>query len=500
MAQSGVSDRLGPLDALFLFLEKKEMPLHIGSVFIFDGPIEVEELKSLIEAKLPLIPRYRQRIAFAPFNAGYPTWEYDSGFDIDDHIQRVRLKPGTTEALETLAGELFSKMMDRGRPLWDLTVVDGLRGGRSALIARVHHCLVDGVAGVAMLNLIMDHSPEGSPLPAKVPFHPAPPPSPAASLADELFSSYSHAVGRLLSVQSAALNAAGGILGELLQGRPAAEPGTLPELLRPVEPFPFNAPSKGPRRVAWAEFPLADVKAIKDARGVKVNDVVLMILAGAVRRYAQVHRLPIKNRLLRLMVPVNLRQEDQKQGVGNRISLIPVNIPLDMTDPVELLSEIHKRTEALKHGHAAELMVLGGTLLSVMPVPVQSMLVGLLSNNVSVLPFNMVCTNVPGPESALYMLGHKMLTYYPYVPIGDFMGVCCAMASYNGTLYFGLTGDCACAPDLSRLRDFLHDAFMEIREAVGVSTKRRSPVRRKLPRQPPKAKSSHGRAAVRDAK
>ena len=473
MPLSGVSERLGPLDSLFLYLEKKEMPLHIGSVFVFDGPIQVDQLKAAIEAKLPAIPRYRQLVVFPPLNAGYPTWEYDPDFDMDRHIQCVRVRPGTMAALEKLAGELFSKVMDRNRPLWDLTVVDGLPGKRSALIARVHHCLVDGVAGVDLMNLILDHSPEPSALPAKRPYHPAPPPSPSASFADALVSSYSHAVGRLLSLESAALNVAGGIAGELLQGSLNQVLGNTPELFRPVERFPFNAPASGPRKVAWADFPLDEIKTIKDARGVKVNDVFLMILAGAMRRYARLHRLSLERRLLRLMVPVNLRDPGDTRP-GNRISLIPVNIPLDIADPIELLASIHKRTEALKHSHAADLMVLGGTLLSSMPVPAQAMLVGLLSNNVSVLPFNMVCTNVPGPQFPLYLLGRNMLNYYPYVPIGDFMGVCCAMVSYDGGVYFGLTGDCACAPDVDRLRDFLYEAFAEIREAAGIAPARRT--------------------------
>jgi len=200
--------------------------------------------------------------------------------------------------------------------------------------------------------------------------------------------------------------------------------------------------------------------------------VLLLALAGAMRRYAHVHRLSVKDRVLRLMVPVNLRASDQNQGLGNRISLVPVNIPLDMSDPIELLGAIHKRTEALKHVHAADLIVLGGSMLAMLPIPIQAFLSGLLSNNVPVLPFDMVCTNVPGPQLPLYLLGRKMLTYYPYVPIGDFMGVCCAMASYNGTFYFGLTGDCACAPDLDRLRDFLEEALTELGERAGCSRKR----------------------------
>jgi diacylglycerol O-acyltransferase len=266
-----------------------------------------------------------------------------------------------------------------------------------------------------------------------------------------------------------------------------------------LEPFPFKAPSTGPRSVAWTEFPLAEVNAIREACGVKVNDVFLTALAGAMRRYAQVHRLSVKNRVLRLMVPVNLRSPEQN-GTGNKISLVPVNVPLDVKDPMELLRIAHHRTEELKHAHAADLVVLGGTVLAMLPIPVQALLTGVLSNVTPVLPFDMVCTNVPGPQSPLYLLGRKMLSYYPYVPIGDFMGVCCAMVSYNGTLYFGLTGDCACAPDLNRLRDFLDEALAELRERSGCAPKRRARERSKPIAEGPPAEAPEAAAIPTIAK
>jgi WS/DGAT/MGAT family acyltransferase len=463
-----VNDRLGPLDALFLYLEKKEMPLHIGSVFLLDGPISVDDLKSLIEAKLPLIPRYRQRVVFPPLQAGYPTWEFDPGFDINGHIHGIHLKRGTMEALQRLAGHIFSEVMDRNRPLWDLTVVDGLEDGRSAVIARVHHCMVDGVAGVAMMSLIMDTSPEINPLPPKKPFHPGSPLPAWEVLGDAMVSSYFHAVERVLSVQSAALNVAEKLLGGMLAGS-VPMLSSASEVLPPAQRFPFYAPSLGPRRVSWTEFPMSEINAIRHVCGVKVNDVGMMILAGAMRRYAKLHHQSVKDRLLRLMVPVNRRNGGPKQGMGNKITLAPVNVPLDIADPVELLSNIHQRTEAVKHAYAGDLTVLTGSLLATLPVPVQAQLVGMLSNTVPVLPFDMVATNVAAPDYPLYLLGREILTYYPYVPIGDFMGICCAMASYNGTFYFSLTGDCASAPDLDRLRDFLDQVFGELQAAVGLA-------------------------------
>jgi len=479
MPQNHAGDRLAPLDALFLYIEKKEMPLHIGAVFVFEGHLAVADLKSLIEAKLPLIPRYRQRLVFPPFNLGYPTWEFDPEFNLDRHIHHARIRPGTQAALEELAGEIFSEVMDRNHPLWDITVVDGLRGGRTALIARVHHCLADGIAGVSLMNQIFDQNPEPAPLPRKRPLHATPPPQPGPNLLDAMLSTYSHAVSRLFSLQSAALGVSQELLTELVQGSLGQPVDAVADLGRPMQDFPFKAPSLGPRKVSWAEFPMEEIDAVRHVYGAKVNDVCMAMLASAMRRYAHAHRLSVKNRVLRLMVPVNLRDPGQNQGLGNRISLVPVNIPLDISDPQELLRNVHRRTEALKHAHAADLVVLGGSLLAILPVAVQAQLTGLLSNVVPVLPFDMVCTNVPGPTEPLYLLGRKMLTYYGYVPIGDFMGVNCAMASYNGTMYFGLTGDSACAPDLGRLRDFLNDAFAELKASVGIQPARRP--RRKRP-------------------
>ena len=458
-----VNDRLGPLDSLFLYLEKKEMPLHIGSVFILDGPASVEDLRQLIDSKLPLIPRYRQRVVFPPLHAGYPVWEFDPDFDLNNHIHSAHLARPTLAALERFSGHLFSEIMDRTRPLWDLTLVDGLAEGRSALVARVHHSLVDGVAGIGLMNLTMDSSRERHPLPHHAPFHPPQPSAAWATLGDSMISSFFHTMERVMSFEFAALNVVGKLSQDLLTGASAPIPPAQ-ELLPPAQHFPFFAPASGPRKVSWTAFPMNQIHAIRERYDVKVNDVGMMILAGAMRRYAKLHHQGVKHRLLRLMVPVDVRNGDK--GLGNKISLLPINVPLDIVDPGELLCAVHNRAEAVKHSHASDLMVLAGSLLATLPVPVQAQLVGTLSNNVPVLPFDMVCTNVRGPDRAMYLLGRKILTYYPYVPIGDFMGVCCAMASYDGTFYFSLTGDCASAPDLDQLRDFLDEAFRELREAV----------------------------------
>lgn len=464
------SDRLTAEDAAFLYLESKEMPLHVGSVSILDGEIELEEYIQFIESKLPLIPRYRQRIVFPLFNLGHPTWEDDPDFDIRNHMCEVGLKRGTLAELQKLAGKIFSEAMDRNKPLWDLTLVHGLSGGRSAFISRVHHCLVDGVGGVGIINQML--ATDGEPRPAEPPprFHPRPMPGPATVLADTLLSSYSEMADRILSAQRAALNLTQALVSDsAVRGlNQLARLG--PELLAPVDLLPFNKPCVGPRKVSWTEFSIPEVKMIREACGGTLNDVVLAIVVTAVRRYTQLHGQGVDNRAVRLMVPVNLRHDASDNGLGNRVSMLPVTVPLDIRDPVKLLDAIRMRTEAFKSGRIGDFVHLAATWLGTTPAPVQALL-GPLANILPVPPFNLVCTNVPGPQVPLFLMGRQMLTFYPYVPIGNEMGLGCAIQSYNQKLYFGLTGDVEAVPDLDRMRDFLDEAFRELLSAAAGPSK-----------------------------
>ncbi|MBZ5609437.1 MAG: wax ester/triacylglycerol synthase family O-acyltransferase [Acidobacteriia bacterium] len=466
MARVYPGDRLASEDAVFLYLERKEMPLHIGSVSVFDGPIPFEACREFIESRLPLIPRYRQRIVAPPLNVGHPTWEPDPDFDISNHVHHAQLKRGTDAELRNFAGRLFTQMMDRSRPLWDMTIVDGLSGGRSVLISRVHHCLVDGVSGVGLLNVLLDPTlqPQSG---HKNRYHAPPLPGPSASLVDALATSYSEMVERMLSAQAATLNIVQSLMSDqALRGLDQLL-RLVPELLAPVERLPFNQACLGPRKVAWSEFSIPEVKKVREACGGTLNDVVLTVVTSAVRRYAELHGAPVKNRLLRLMVPVNLRREGEPNGLGNRVSMLPVSVPLDLRDPVKLLDAIRQRTEALKTARVADLIHLLATWVGATPAPLQALL-DPLTSLLPVPPFNLVCTNVPGPQAPLYVLGREMLTYYPYVPIGNEMGLGCAIQSYNHKLYFGLTGDAAVVPDIDRLKRFLDQALQELRQAAGV--------------------------------
>jgi len=241
----------------------------------------------------------------------------------------------------------------------------------------------------------------------------------------------------------------------------------LPELSASTERLRFNVFCRGPQKFAWTEIPLAEIKAIKGSCGTSVNDVILALVTATIRRYVELHGDSVKGRLFRIMVPVNLRGNDSTGELGNRISLVPVTIPLDIRNPRKLLAAVHERTEFLKRSHAAELVSLAGGLIGMFPTTAQA-LGGHVLSRLPFTPFNMVCTNVPGPQSPLYLLGHKMLHCYPYVPVGGEMALNCAILTYNGTAYFGFSGDVHAVPDLRRLETLLQSSFTELREAAGL--------------------------------
>jgi len=490
-------DRLSGGDALFLHLEREGMPLNVASVNVFEGVISFEACTRFIESKLPLIPRYLQRVVIPPFNIGLPTWEYDPNFDIRNHVRQVTLKRGTDAELKAVAGKILSKTMDRERPLWDFTLVHGLKGNRSGVITRMHHCLADGLAGVALLNVLMDPSPEVRPLPKKkLRLHaPARRDTPTLLLDGLITSSFS-VVQRVLTAQKELLNLFQQVVvtdhhSEETNSHP--QPGSnsnvgmpsvdefarfMPEVTASTQPLPFNVICRGPQKFSWAEIPLADIKAAKNAYGATVNDVVLTLITSTIRRYAEMQGVRVRGRLLRIGVPVNVRSKGKVKVLGNRITFVPVTVPLDIRSPRKLLAAIRERIAFLKSAHVAELVGLAGSVLGTIPTVVQ-VLVGSIVNQLPLGLCNIVCTNVPGPEAPLYLLGHKMLRCYPYVPIGGDMGINCAVLTYNGTAYFGFSGNATAAPGLDRLETLLTASFAELWKAARLGSQRRRSAPRK---------------------
>jgi diacylglycerol O-acyltransferase / wax synthase len=477
-------NRLSWGDTVFLHLERDGMPLNVACVSVLEGEIRFEDGLQFIESKLPLIPRLVKRVVAPPLNLGLPSWEYDPNFDIRNHVHEVTLKHGTDTELKALAGKIVSTVLDRQHPLWDMTFVhglkgddlkgDGLQGKRTGFILRLHHCMADGIAGVGMMGKVFDASPVAPPLPKKKIRFRVPPHDAINSLMDGVVSSYGDVVKRMLSAWADLLDMAERVAANGGNLMPTDEfSQLLPEITAFTERIRFNVNYRGPQKVAWGDIPLEDVKAIRQTCGASVNDVILALITATIRRYQELHGERVKGRLLRMMVPVSLRGSDSVGELGNRISLVPVTIPLDIRNPRRLLVAVHKRTEFLKRSHAAELVSLAGGLIGMFPTAIQAV-AGQMLSQLPITPFNLVCTNVPGPQYPLYLLGHKMLRWYPYVPVGGEMAVNCAILSYDGTVYFGFSGDVHAAPDLRRLEAFLKLSFEELRDASGVTPPRKS--------------------------
>ncbi|HKG22136.1 MAG TPA: wax ester/triacylglycerol synthase family O-acyltransferase [Blastocatellia bacterium] len=467
MAQPNLNRQLTSMDATFLYFEKKEAPMHIGSVSVFEGEIPFDKFVENVRSKLHMLPRYQQKVVPDPFNIGHPTWESDTNFDIDRHIFRLQIDaPGTDAELITLAGRLFSPMMDRGKPLWDIYLVYGLKGKRSAMIARVHHCMVDGVSGVDLLKVVLDISP--TPAPPPKPEYVPPPPRPDATrqLFDSLLGSMQEGMSRWMEFQNGLLNLTQALTSEQNRGAARKMAALLPSLAAPAPLLPFNRPCSGERKLVWSEFSFAEARAIRGALGGTVNDVVLTALSGAVSRYVRMHGQQTRGRNLRVMVPVSMRQEDKRGALGNLVSMLPVEIPLDLKDPLARYAHVNEKTVAMKGARIAEGMNLLSALMGILPAPVQALFGAMASTPMPA--FNMVSTNVPGPQIPLYAMGKRMIAYYPYVPVGYAVGAGCAIMSYDQKLYFGLTSDTQAMPDVERLKGFLDESFVELREKAGV--------------------------------
>lgn len=453
-------------DAFFLHIERPGQPLNIAGVSVFEGEIKLADCRAYVASKLPLIPRYRQRVVPASFDLGLPSWEFDPQFDIKNHVREATLKHGTEKELKALAGKIVSESLDRQRPLWDFTLVP-LKGGRTGLIVRIHHCMADGIAGVGAMNVIMDTSPTSPPISKKKSRVEPPPPAKdaGAALLDGLVKSYLSLFNGALTLHSGLLN-----MAQQAVANPADVPaellGVMSELAAPVERLPFNVICNGPQKFAWTEVPLADIKAIKNICGGTVNDVVLTAVTLAFGRYAAHRGVDLAGRSLRIVVPVNVRGNGDATELGNQISFVPVPLPLDMREPLKLLAVVIERVEFLKRTRAAEFVGLLGDLLSTLPNAFWKN-VGPVASQLPLSLCNIICTNIPGPQVPLYLMGHKMLSWYPWVPIGGLMGINCAILTYNGTAYFGFTGDVKAAPDLERLEKLVDQSFAELRADAG---------------------------------
>jgi diacylglycerol O-acyltransferase len=464
-------EHLSPLDAVFLDAEDADAnaSLAIASVAIIDGPApDQDDIVRTIAGRLPLVPRYRQRVLRMPMDLSQPVWVDDPDFDIGYHVRRTGLPaPGDHAALCRLMGRLMSQRLDRDRPLWEYWVVEGLEDNRWALVSKVHHCMIDGMAGNELYRLIFDDP--GAPN-SKVPeeWHPAPLPS-RAELTVEAFAEMARTQVAGFERVARAVLAPG-----MFQQRFAETMVGLTALggsLMPVAPSSLIGPTGPHRRYASASASLADIVTVAKAFQVTVNDVVMTLVTGAFRSLLQGRGEPLDPQAIRAMVPVSVRPPEARSVLDNRVAMMLPVLPIEIADPIERLSTMHARMVALKASKEAEAGDALNALARYEPFTLLSAFyrMAVRSSRRNVVT---VTTNVPGPRSQLSLLGHPVVEILPYVPISGPMRFGVSVMTYHGRASFGVTGDYDSAPDVDAFASDIVDGLGDLLRAAAKMTAR----------------------------
>ncbi|HEY1356745.1 MAG TPA: wax ester/triacylglycerol synthase family O-acyltransferase [Thermoleophilaceae bacterium] len=464
MAQKqGHLDRLSPVDASFLHQEGRASHMHVGALVVFEGPPPTrEDFVDGIESRLHLVPRYRQKLAFPRFEMGRPFWVDDPRFNVDYHVRHTALaSPGSMEQLRTLVGRIFSQRLDRSKPLWEVWLVQGLEDGRFALISKTHHSMVDGVAGVDLSTVLFDLTPV-PPEPEELDEWVAEPEPSQAQLVAEGIKGLVRTPGELAGRAAGALQSPGRAAGEL---REAAEGigEVLWAGLNPAPDIPLNVPIGTHRRIWWIQRSLDEFKGIKNALGGTVNDVVLAVVAGALGRWLEERGVRREGLELRGLVPVSIRAEHEHETLGNRIAAMRAPLPVYVRDPVERLRIVRGAMEGLKESKQA----LGAEVISGLERFAPPTLLAMASRlNFSTRLFNLIVTNVPGPQFPLYLQGREMLELVPIAFLPEDQALAVAVMSYNGNLEFGLLADYDAIPDLEDLAGLVEESLEELLAAA----------------------------------
>jgi diacylglycerol O-acyltransferase len=463
--------RLTALDSTFLDIEGADAHMHVASTTLFEGPTpSYDELRDHIASRLHLVPRFRQKLRFVPFGQGRPVWIDDPHLNLEYHLRQTALPPpGSEQQLRTLAARVFSQQLDRSKPLWEMWLVDGVEGGRFAIVAKSHHCLVDGVSGVDITTVMYDAAAEPAGQPAGGDgWIPEPEPSGAQLVADAWLGRATRP-REAVEAAWALLRGPREMLGAVREGIAAA--GAVVRTGVAAPPSPFNVDIGPHRRLAWVEADLGLFKRIKDELGGTVNDVVLAAVSGALGRYLRARGHSTADLELRAMVPVSVRTAEEHGALGNRVSAMMAPLPIGIDDPVERLHAVSATMGDLKSSREA----VGATLLTRLadfaPPTIAAQAARLQPRQRF---FNLVVTNIPGPQFPLYLLGREMQAVVPMVPLAKRQAVCVGIMSYNGRLCFGLIGDYDAMSDLDELAADLEASISEL-EAALPKPRRRAP-------------------------
>jgi WS/DGAT/MGAT family acyltransferase len=500
-------DRLSALDSSFLAIESAASHMHVGAVGLFDarplraahGGLDQERILGACEAAVAHNPRFRQKLARVPL-FGSPVWVDDEHFNLGYHIRFTALPaPGDVRQLKRLAGRIMSTQLDRGKPLWEIWFVEGVAGDQVAIISKAHHCMIDGISGVDLMTSMMSPMPEARPTaPGK--WIPRQAPSPPRLLLDE--------VRRRAAAPRLLVDAACSVLrdpaGSLREARTAVS-GLVEALtagLTPASPTPLNVDIGPHRRFDWTRVDLETMKAIKQALGGTLNDVVLAIVAGAMRRFLRARGERVADLDFRVMVPVNVRAIAEHGALGNRVSFLMVRLPIGERDPRQRLRAVIEVTQQLKASHQSQ----GAQLLEeISDHTFASLFIQMARLGARSLSYNMVVTNVPGPPFRVYFLGSPLREVYPLVPLFENQGLGIALFSYDGGLHWGFNADWDAVPDLHDVVGDVEHELALLADAAGASaapprpgapTPARRPAR--SPRHQPRRRTgSRARAARR---
>ena len=466
MPQPSLNRRLTTLDATFLYTERPTAPMHIGSVNVYEGYVSREDVIATLRQRIHLLPRYRQRAVFPPFGIAHPTWEDDPNFDPANHLAEITLSaPGDDRTLSTEGGRVYARMLDRDKPLWKLVLVQGHESGNTHMIAMVHHSMVDGISGVELQMILHDLTPDAPPpAPPAAPWQPDPIADPltllqnavrdrltetAQTFADEAFRYFRPAqVTRLQEQLTAAMTT------------------SMPYVLQPAPRTPFNGPVSGERSFAWVEVPFAEIRALRNAIGGTVNDLVLTVLGGAFGRYLRRHNYPTEGVELRAMCPVSMRAAEGMGALGNQVSMMFAPLYAGILDPIARLTAVRRAMERSKEQGQAQGLYALTNLASRFPPAFMAMAGQMEAPNTLL---NTVSTNVPGPQIPLYLARHKLLHWYPLGICSANLGLFVAILTYNQYLTFGATVDARQVPDPWVFADCVREAYDELKDAASAA-------------------------------
>ena len=473
--------QLTGLDAAFLAMETRTVFGHVGSVSVVDPstavePLTLERFTRVVESRLPLVPLLRRRLVDVPLGLDQPYWIEDPDFDIEFHVRELALaSPGSDRQLAEQAARLHARPLDRSRPLWEIYLIFGLEGGRAAVYSKVHHAAIDGVSGNDILAALLDLSPEGRKLPEPPPRATERQPAAAELLARSAVSLTRHplraarlSVGLLRSAPALVASPAWPRLPlvDRLLGRDGEAVLSRPGLRAPRTPF--NRSITQHRRWGFASLPLPEVKRVKNALGVTVNDVVMALCAGALRRWLIDHDALPDGPLI-AAVPVSVRTQEQEGTHGNRVSMMLTVLPTQLPETRDRLRAVHEAMRAAKEQHDA----LPADLLADVTQFAMPALAGQAARMAARLrlveranPFNLIISNVPGPNVPLYYAGAELLAYYPLSAIVDGQGLNITAMSYRDTLFFGVIACRELVPDVDTLTAYLTEELQVLTDGV----------------------------------